>query len=342
MARMNHSEIDRFAHELGSFVRSGMPLPEALRELASQLPEGRLRTLSEQSAKAIDRGVPLSQALEQSPNTVPPEFIALIRCGEITGDMGSVLDFAMRQSRRVAKFRAALFTSMVYPAILVLAIIGAMAFVANFLTPRFEEVFQQLGAELPSLTQLSMQLSSIFGGLSGALIVGVILLLFALPVFLHDLRDVILEKFSLLPGFSALTATGDTSVYTRFLAEMLPRGVPLPTALKAASLAVTMRQTRIALEQMSQAAERGQAAHPHLAPHTPSTAAFLFQQGETNGRLAEACDAIGAYCEERFDRIDKQAIAFVEPFLIVAVSLMIGLYIMSLYLPLFSIPKLIR
>ena len=341
MARLTHQEIDRFAQELGSFVRSGMPLPDALHELASHVPPGRLQQLSREAAQATQQGTPLAEALRKSTITVPREFIALIECGEITGDMRSILDYAMQHARRVTRFRSALLTGIVYPVMLLVLLILVLAFIANFVIPYFIKIFEDLRVPLPMTTDIVFSTSPLFQGALGAIVVSLLILLLVLPLMMQSSREPILSFVSQLPGFSVLTATGDTAIYTRFLAEMLPRGVPLPMALQAAALAVTRNRTRLSLRRMSKAAEQGNAAHEYLDTHTPATAAFLFRQGEESGRLAESCAAISDYCEDRFERLGKYTMATFEPALIFIIAVVVAFVIFSIYMPLFSIPKVV-
>lgn len=341
MSRLTHDEVDHFAQELSSFARSGLPIPEALAALATQLPPGKLQQLSKETAEATQRGAPLSEALQKSNVRIPDEFIALVQCGEITGDMTSILDFATTHSRRVTRYRSALLTSLVYPFILILAMLASSVLLANFLVPHFEEIFRQLGAELPALTQTVMEASHLLRGTLGLVVIPLLVLLIVLPLVLPQWRERLLTTLGLFPGFGPLAATGDASTFSRFLAEMLPRGVPLPIALKAAGLAVTMRETRHSLSTMSLAAEQGRPTHQHLAAHIPATAAFLFRQGEQNGRLAESCAVISTYCDDRFERISKKTIAFMEPLLVFMIAVFFGFLVIAMYLPLFSIPKVL-
>ncbi len=342
MSRLTHKEFDQFAHELGSLVRSGLPLPEALLSLSKQLPQGRLQQLAEETAQATERGVPLSEALGAGSVKMPSEFIALVQCGEINGDMNSILQYVTAHSRRVGKFRTSMVTTLTYTLLILLVSAAILVFVANFVIPNFERIFQDLGAELPILTQYIITIGFVLKGPFGVFTLACIVVLIFLTVANTQFKESLLSRVAEMPGFSKLAMSGDTSLYTRFLAEMLPKGVPLPVALRAAALAVSLRNTRKSLVAMSQAVESGQESFKYLAPQTPATAAFLYRQGEKNGRLGEACSVISEYCEERFERIGRQSIAILEPLMILIVALTLGIMVIALYLPLFSIPKLVR
>jgi general secretion pathway protein F len=82
-------------HELASLARTGVPLPQGLAQLAATLPAGLFRDSVEKLSAEVDQGAPLSRALQAMPLRVPPELPALAACGEATGDMRQLPEFAL-------------------------------------------------------------------------------------------------------------------------------------------------------------------------------------------------------------------------------------------------------
>ncbi len=341
MKKLSSEELDRLMRELASFSRSGLPMPAGLKQLASSLRPGRMQDLVSATAADLERGSSLSEALAKRPEAVTPEFIALIRCGEISGDLHGILAFAVEHGRRLQQHRSSLITTLIYPAMVFVALFISAWLVANFIVPHFVDIFNQLGAELPAPTQFFIFMMSWIASPLGTLN---ILLLAAYVVFLlvrGPVRDRAAAAFGRLPGFRGLAALSDTALMMKFVGRMTARSVPLPDALRAASLAVWLRASRDSLRRMGEAAEQGQPVGPHLSAETPATAAWLFVRAEERGDLPAACEGIADYCEDRFDRLSKRAVAVLEPVLLIVVALAVGLMLVSLYLPLFNIPKLV-
>lgn len=341
MKTLTHEELDRLTRELASYARSGIPMPEGLEQLSRELGPGTLRTVAQSVASQLGQGTALSQALSQAPGRIDPQLVALVHCGEISGDMDAILEFAVEHSRRLRAHRSAVLTTVVYPAFVIVTLLGALFFISNIIMPKMIEVYMRLGAELPGLTLAMIKTLGMLRGDVGVMLTlggmgGIVFALFHKP-----LQSTVYRKLAVLPGFDSLVALSDTTLVMRFLERMLSRGVPLPSALAAASLGVSSFRTRKALLEMSRVAEQGNPVGGLLTSGTPATAAWLFRQAESRGTLVQACGGIASYCEERFDRLSKRTIAILEPSLLLGVALVIGMVLLAVYLPLFNIPKLV-
>lgn len=340
MPNLNFNDMDRLTSELNSFARSNVPMPEGLKHLEKTMPPGKLKQLSGELAEATANGVPLSQALRDATVTVPPAFSAMVRCGEITGNMNEMLNFAMDNARRIRRHRASLTTLFVYPTIVLVVFLLIVMFLLYWVVPQFVMIYDQIGAELPAINQWIIQASKFLGG-NGVIILP-LLILAAVFVTFMALRDSLPGALlNNVPGVGKLMHLSDTATMTEALAHLLTRGVPLPDACRAASLTVSQPDMRKSLERMADTAEKGGATADALDPDVPATAAWLYRQGEARGTLPEACKGISAYCEQRFDMVSRRALHAIEPLFVVIISLFCGFVTVAFYLPLFNLPKIL-
>lgn len=338
MRELNRRNADRLMREISSFLRAGIPLPDGLVRLARDLDGTAAGRFASNAAERASQGETLSSIIG---GQVPAELAALVECGERSGDLPGMLDYAVDHSRRVARHRDAITTAMFYPFVVIVAMLVVTSFILVYITPKFKEIYDQLGAELPWLTQMIVDLSYILTRGEALLVLG---LLAALVVYSlastargKGTRGVVAR----LPGFSHLVAVGDIEVMMRTVENGLKRGVTLPDCLGAASLAVTTPAVRIMAAQMSEHSRKGHTVGPLLGGPTPTTAAWLFRHAEEHGNLAEACSGIADYCEEQFELGARRAVAIFEPALIALVAAAIGIIVIAFYLPLFNIPKIV-
>lgn len=340
MSQLTEKEMDRLAGELASFARSGVPLPEGLAQLEASLPSGKLKNLAAHAATGTEQGRPLSDTLESGRVRVPASFAALVRCGEISGDMGGVLDYTLKHGRRLKQHRSSMATILIYPLLVLLVLIMIMLFAAVFVVPRFKDIYDQLGAELPGPTELLVQMSNFFAGAGFLLVIALVI------VSVYLLVAAVTERLparvmELLPGMRNLLYLSDTAVMTEFVGHLLSRGVPLPEACRAASLVVYRPDMRQSLENMAAVAEQGGNSSEKMNSHVPATAAWLYRQGEVRGTLSESCAAIAGYCERRFDLLSRRTLYMMEPMFVLIIAIACGFALISLYLPLFNIPKIV-
>lgn len=342
MARLLPSDLEKLTGELASLSRSGIPIPEGLQALSTLLPASTLKGMAGELAAAVAAGKPLSQALASGPWNVPREYVAMIECIEATGDPGGVLEFAVEHSRQRRRIRGTLATAIVYPSIVLLVLIVVLFVFCYVVMPDFNGIYKSMGAELPFLTEQLVDLSLLLhreGGLALASGLGAFLLAL---IFSERLQSRLFAHAAWIPWLRLLVRLGDLAVALQFLGNMLGRGIPLPVALRACSLTVTQRDTTQSLLLMADAAERGQPVAPFLERQAPSTASYLFSLAEQRGTLARSCLDVSEYCESRFFFLSRHLTRSVEPLLVMGLGILIGLMMIAMYLPLFTIPRLVK
>ena len=341
MSAATNTELDQFMAELHGIAKAGLPLPEGLQMLAESLPPGRLQALSAHVSRALAAGGTLDAALASSPVKVPPALVALAKCAETSGNAPAVFEFALRHGRQIERQRDLLFTAILYPAILVMVIPLFLLFFAGYVTPQFRDIFQQLGAELPWLTQVILDVSQWQSqpvGFAMTLAVSVVMLLL---VLIADRRERLLNALMQTWYFNRLTMLSDTAMSLQFAGMLLRHGTPTADAFAAAALAAGKDSARAALRAMSDVARQGQPVGPKLDPAMPPTAAAIFRAGERKGNLAAACISASEYCLERYERTGFRLTRSLEPLAILFLAGFVLSFVVAMYLPLFNIPRVV-
>jgi type II secretory pathway component PulF len=342
MPQLDPRDLDRLTSELASLVRTGIPMPQGLRRLSTDLSTGHLRTLVNDAAAATERGEQLSDAIAKSQVGVPPEFIAFLKCAESSGDSHALLDFAVEHGRRVSRHREFIASAIFYPCILMIALVCIALFHAQMGQGKQLDIFTQVSFERGSaLTRMAMTFGEFMRSTTGYTFSGLFIALFAAPLVSRRVRNALLKQIEHMPLVEGLVVTSDTALWSKFVGAMLAKGVPVPLALSAASMAVSSSSTRRALTAMARTAEQGAPLSNSLPKSMPTAAAYIFRQGEERGSLASACTGISDYCEDRFDLLSRRASALLEPVLLVIVGVSILVFLVVSYAPLFDFPKLV-
>ena len=332
---MTHDEMQKLIRDLSGFAQTGVPAPQGLRHLATQMKQEGMRRMYEGIAASLERGVALSQALAQATPPPPVEFVAAIQCGEASGDMGAVLKFALEHAQRVKRHHSAMLTVLFYPAMVLIVALGVILLFLNVVIPKFDQTFAQLGAErLPGPTEFLMLLSA-HRVVSLAILALIALVIFGLVLASRrGTAPVIMKALDL---FVPLASMSDGAILARFLGVMLQRGTTMPAALRAASLAVWLKRTRVNLLKIAGEVEKGFTAGPMMDLVLPPTAAYLFLQAEQRGETPQACQGIAEYCEENFDLLSDRLTRLLGPILVVSLGIIIGGMVIVLWMPIFNI-----
>ncbi|MDX2175577.1 MAG: type II secretion system F family protein [Candidatus Sumerlaeia bacterium] len=339
--KLTSRESLRFLNEVAALAKAGVPMPEGLRAVAGR-GEGGVAALASAAAAETERGVPLSQALRAASPPAPEHIAALVECGEQTGDLYGVLDTARRQAAVADRLRETFATAVTYPALVILVLLVVTQFISFVVLPPFFDIYRQLGAELPWLTQqvgAAMKLAGSVPGIAVSLAAAVFVLLL---ITSHNVRNTVSEAVASRVGYGETMRLGEAMIVSRCLARLLKHGAVLPTALRAVEALLPRRSTRIMLFEMAKDAERGVPTAPTFERALPTTAAYLYRVGEERGDLAGACESIADYCEEHYEIRRERAAGMFEPVLLLLIGGVIAVILVSLYLPLFRIPGLVR
>jgi len=226
---------------LGTFLKSGIPIAEALSTTANDAPTRRLKSVLQQVAYDVRSGRTLASSFANFPAAFDPALLALVEAGEEAGKLDVMLLNLTEKFRQESATLARVKSALVYPAIVIftLGLLGIM--LVFFALPRITTVFDQFAIELPLITKWLISLSRVvntnrllglslvFGGLIGT----------AGLLTLPATRHLAVRVASHLPGLSRIIVYLDIERFTATLAILLRAGVPIQRALEVAGRAVT-------------------------------------------------------------------------------------------------------
>jgi type IV pilus assembly protein PilC len=287
----------------------------------------------------------------------PEAFVDLVRAGERSGALADVLGCLLREALRLKRLSATVRGIVLYP---VLSVWGALALLLAMevlVLPRMIGIYTELGAEIPGLTQLMIDVSNLWvahGGLF-LLLVAALVVLQVRFLFRPDFGGAVWGLLSRVPPLSTYFRRMNSATFLGMAGGLLRYGVPLPDALGLAGSTLigeeARRDARHAQEMALAGATPEQASWFYLfvpdearellhsaQPGQPST-----ESGEGGAaQPAQAMEDLADYYERRLDKANWGALALLEPIPIILVALLLGMMVMALYLPLFNIGRAIR
>jgi type II secretory pathway component PulF len=343
-------DLDLCNHQLLAIVKSGLPLAPSLRALAEEINSRRLKRVLDDVRVQIEAGSSLEEAISRHPESFSPVYRAMIRAGERTGNLSGVLNQLTAYSSRMVEMKNSVQEAVAYPILILVACVAILGFIMVKVVPVFAAIYGDFGGRLPGPTQLVVDISDFVVRHKIALpacVIGGVVLLWLIVRLLHRAESgrYALDWLKLrVPIFGALYSSASLARFSRSLGLLLGSRVPIGESLDLASAAsgnavlraaVTDALNRIqAGERMSEAfASTGFFAHTFC--WMLSTAE---DRGDVEGALLELADAY----ETGVTRMDKLVLMLVGPILVVAVAIVIGFLIISLYLPIFMLGDAIQ
>src|SRR5262249_33855586 len=151
---VNMDDILIFARQLATMLEAGITLLRSLDVILSQVESRTLHKVLTQVRSDVEQGRSLSSSIEKHPKHFSQFWVSLVEVGEASGTMPQVLEKLAIFMEQQAAFRSAIISAIIYPAILFGVCVGAIAFFAFFVGPKFEAIYTSMGKELPAFTKL--------------------------------------------------------------------------------------------------------------------------------------------------------------------------------------------
>ena len=339
--KVKRRELMHFSRQMAVFVRSGIPVLEALDVLTEELGNKRFAVVIAQMADALRGGDTFAGSASAHPDVFPPYYLGILRSAELTGNLDTVLDQLADYIERDIEARRKVVSALMYPTIVMCFAILAIAVIVGIALPHFKTFFASLTAKLPLVTRMLMGAANFFTNdyipIFGFLGLVVILALFG--TFTErgrQIRDKVMLK---LPVAGDLIVTAVIERFCRILYSMVAAGVPLPDALLVTTDTTTNRVYRDGLAKVRLAMMRGEGlAGPLIASGLfPATARHMFLVGERTGTMDDQLETAAIYYDRELDYKLKRFTALFEPAVIVFVGVVVGFVAIALIAAMYGI-----
>lgn len=330
-----------FFHQLSTLVSSGTPLLQALRIAAEQNQSVKMRKILEEIVARVSAGSSLYTAAASYPQVFEHHWVEVIRTGEVTGKMATVLQELNKQIREARETRRKVVGSLMYPIILIVVAIVCVTVMLWMVVPTFAKMFKDMGAELPGITQFVVDMSEQvvkYGpyGLVLAIGVGVA---FKMYMQTESGRLYVGGFAMLLPMVGELMVQMAMYKFASSIALLLRSGVPM---LETMNTLVGVFQTspyyRKALThaQSKVASGRPLAASLEETGLFPSMMTNMVRIGEESGQLATVMEQIAPYYKEKMETLVLKVTKMLEPLIIMGMGTTIAGLMLAIYMPMFE------
>ncbi len=328
-----------FNQQFNTLLKAGLPILKALDLLAERAAAPRLRPLLRDVRDRVRQGAVLSEAFEGL-GLLPQVYTTSVLAGERSGNLPGVLESYIAYQRVTTTFRKRLRASLIYPAFLVIVATGIVSGVITFVIPRFFELFDEMRVPLPFITQV---LVTVAMDLRLPILV-VMLTTVGLGVagFFWSRTDaggMAIDRVKLrLPLLGSTWTKFQVAQFSRTLSTLLSGGIPLLAALETASGATGSRLVSSSIARAAQQVREGQPLHASLRATGlfPDLALEMVEVGEATGALAPMLSSVAEFYEEDVQIRMSEALAWVEPLILVFLAVVVFFILLALYLPIFS------
>ena len=341
---LDKASLGEVTRELAIMLAAGQDLDRALRFVVENTRNARARGILGNVRDKVRSGSSLAAALAAEPRSFSKLYVGLVRAGEAGGTLSATLDRLATLLERERSLSANLRSALIYPALLIVAAIGSIVLLLDYVLPQFTPIFEQAGAELPAATRVLMTVGTVIGALAPWLFVALLAgglvarQLLTRPAYRLKFDRMLLR----LPVAGGLLRETLAARLTRTLGSLLQNGVPLISALGIAKDALGNLAAAAAVEAAALGAKGGGGlARPLAAAGVfPARTIHLLQLGEEAAQLSSMALKAADIHDEQARLMMQRLVALAVPMITIAMGLAVAGIVSALLTAMLSLNDL--
>ena len=335
-----------FTRQLHVLIRAGTPLAEGLMALERQAKDPTWSRVVRDVRRRLEQGCSLSQAMDARPRHFDQVYRNMVNAGEKSGKLTTVLERLSQLIRKRLHVRRTVRAAMIYPTLLVCISLAVFVVMLVVVVPRFADLFKSLDVPLPATTAFLISVSEILRaywyGLVGV-VVALVAGLWYLPKTEPGRRaiDTLLLR---LPYFGGMVRSFATAQIARLLGVLLDSHLPILEALDLTKRAVRNVHYQHLLTRAEEAVSRGRpisSAFRDTDLISPSVYEAT-RSGEASGQVSPLLLDLADFLDEENEASLRGLISLLEPAILIAMGLVVGLVALSIFTPLFDATGAVR
>lgn len=331
-----------FVQNLGVMIHAGLSMSRALKTLSLQTENKYFKHTISEVNKEVEKGTTLSEAMKQHPRVFDELFINMIASGEVSGNLENVLSSLFLQMKKdhdlVSKIRGA----MIYPSVIIVAMIGIGIFMMIFIMPKIISIFEDIDVELPLPTRIMIIITNIFKNYSLAA-GGIAIILITIIVRLSHTnkgRHIVHWIWLHAPIVKNISWKINIARMCRTLSSLLKTEISIVKALEITSKTVGNVHYKNALRQIAENIKTGAQLNQSMSRYPklfPPLVTQMTLVGEESGTLDSTLEEIAQFFENEVDQTMTNLPALIEPLLILILGVGVGFIAVSVLLPMYSL-----
>lgn len=335
-----------FVQQLGLMLRSGISLSKALLTLSQQTKTKYMSLVLTNLYKKVDHGQPLANSMREYPRVFDELFVNMLEAGEKSGKYEEVLMQLFLQMKKSHALKGKVRGAMIYPSIIVFAMLGIGSAMMIFVIPKLTSIFEEVSVELPLATRILISLSDFMANNLIYISIALIVIVVSFIVLIRQEKPKYYFHLFLLklPVVSPIIKKVNIVRFSRTLGSLLKTDIPIIDALKLTSRVVGMRPYRLAIAEAAEHVKKGKTIESSLKSNPSLFTPIITQMiavGEETGSLDTILEELSNFFDEEVTQTLDNLPALIEPILLLVLGLGVGSMAVAIIMPLYSITEAI-
>lgn len=340
-SRVPYSDVVAFTRQLSTMISAGLSISKALDVLSQQSTNKKFKHSLSGVLRDVEGGASLANAFGRYPDIFSTTYQALVRAGEASGKLDEILSRLAQNMEEERELRSKFKGAMIYPAIVLVAMVGVFIILMIFVIPKLAQMYESLNVELPSMTQFMINMSNFMA--SNVLIVLLALVggviggrLFWKSAIAFELR----AKYAfVVPIFGKINKKKELTEFTRTLGLLVSSAVPIVEALNIVGDVVSSKAFKDGSHNAAVHIEKGGTLSNYLKSdkNFPPILGNMVATGEETGKLDEVLSRLSEFFANETNHAVAGLSAALEPVILILLGGMVGFLIISIITPIYKI-----
>ncbi len=346
--RMSTKDLIFWLTQLSTYIKAGLTLNESIKILNTQIKGNRARERAFQSISyELTLGESFSVAMEKQGELFPPLLINMIKAAEASGTLVETLDDMANYYTEINTTRKEMISAMTYPAIISVFALAVITFILLYVVPQFTEIYAQNDAQISGLTLMIVNISDFLK--KNILLIGLVLILIVLLIAIaYKSIKLFRTYFQILlmhiPIVKNVIIYKEITIFSKTFSSLLKNNVFITESMGILSKITNNEIYKAILYRTINNIVKGEKISEAFKDHwaIPDVAYYMIVTGESTGRLADMMQKVSEYYQEMHRNIVNNLKAFIEPIMITFLSVVVGIIIIAVIIPMFGMYEQIK
>ena len=341
-AKIKGSDLAFDLTQLSTYIKAGIPLVEGVTILSKQAKNSTTKKVYQKLVYDLLKGYTLSVSMDKQADAFPPLLINMVRSAEMTGDLPSILDDMADYYEGVEQTKKTMKSAMTYPTLVLVLAIAVFIFMMMYLVPQFITLYESNGAVLPGITLMVIGVSGFLQHNIVYIIIGFII---AILVFylcyknINKFRNTVQVLVMKMPVFGNIIIYNEVYTFTKTFASLINHGVFITDSMEILSKITNNEVYKKIIAKTLVNLAKGENISKSFQNEWafPVVAYHMLVTGENTGQLGLMMEKVSEHYQALHKALVDQLKSLIEPIMILIVAGIVGVILVSIITPMFSI-----
>lgn len=339
---MKYKDLVFFLTQLSTYIKSGIPLTESLVMIENQTKDKKKKDLYKRIVYELNTGANFSEALARQGNVFPKLLINMLKTSELTGNLTESLDDMAAYYKTADSNRKQVISALTYPSVVLVISIAVLTFLLIFIIPKFQSIFDQLGSNLPGITLFLINMSTFLQNN----VIKIVLAIFAGIIIIVMLyRHVKKFRYCVqwiamhIPVIKDVLIDNEVVMFTKTFSSLIRHDVFITDSIEMLGKITNNEIYKDIIKEAVTNLSAGAGLSPAFENKWafPRIAYEMLVTGEKTGRLGVMMENVANYYEEEQKNLIQRLKSLIEPVMIIVLAFIVGVILLAIFIPMFSI-----